>query len=171
MISAVCATTLGMKMPSHPPSDPPLFKLMRDEDTEAVIALWRECGLTRPWNDPAADIALARSKPNAEILVVHEGGAITASIMVGQDGHRAWVYYLAVAPDAQGTGLGRAAMAAAEDWARAQGMPKLQLMVRKSNARVLAFYDALGYEDGHTELRQKWLDPEAERLYLAAQER
>ena len=68
------------------------------EDAEAVIALWRACGLTRPWNDPAADFARAVEGPTSAVLLRREGDALAASVMVGFDGHRGWVYYLAVAP-------------------------------------------------------------------------
>ncbi|RYD84603.1 MAG: GNAT family N-acetyltransferase, partial [Sphingomonadales bacterium] len=68
------------------------------------------------------------------------------SAIAGFDGHRGWVYYLAVSPDARRGGLGRALMAAAEDWLRERGAPKIQLMVRGSNADALGFYEALGFE-------------------------
>src|SRR5207248_4305673 len=72
-----------------------------DADVEAVIALWQRCGLTRPWNDPAGDIAFARRGPNATILLGRAEGALVASAMVGHDGHRGWVYYVAVDPTRQ----------------------------------------------------------------------
>lgn len=143
---------------------------MRGDETAAVIALWTECGLTRPWNPPEADIALARGSPNAAILVAEEGGAIVCAFMVGHDGHRAWVYYLAVAPDRRGQGWGRRAMEAAADWARQRGMPKLQLMVRRTNAGVVAFYESLGYLDGGTVVLERWLDEERGALRRAAEE-
>ena len=87
-----------------------------DADVEPVVALWQRCGLTRPWNDPHADIALARRRDNSTVLIGREGGAIVATIMVGHDGHRGWVYYVAVDPDCQKRGFGRLIMAAAEDW-------------------------------------------------------
>ena len=115
-------------------------------DAGEVIALWEACGLTRPWNDPAADFARAAAGPASAVLVRREGAALVASVMVGHDGHRGWVYYLAVAPDRWRAGLGRAAMAAAEAWLRARGAPKLQLMVREDNEAALRFYEALGLE-------------------------
>ncbi|WP_082472850.1 GNAT family acetyltransferase [Sphingomonas sp. Leaf357] len=122
----------------------------RAADGAQVIALWQACGLTRPWNDPAADFALALRSPGSTVLVVRDGGAddgaIVASVMVGFDGHRGWVYYLAVGPDSRRGGLGRALMAAAEEWLRGQGAPKIQLMVRDDNAAALDFYAALGLE-------------------------
>src|SRR5436190_5425451 len=93
-----------------------------DPDLPHVIALWQRCGLTRPWNDPAADIALAQRGANAAILVGRTKGAVVASALVGHDGHRGWVYYVAVDPEYQKKDFGRAIMAAAEDWLRAQGI-------------------------------------------------
>ena len=113
-------------------------------EAEAVIALWQVCGLTRPWNDPAADFHRAIGGPSSTVLAVRDGEAIAASVMVGHDGHRGWVYYLAVDPARQRSGLGRVLMAAAEDWLRARRVPKLQLMVREGNDAALAFYAALG---------------------------
>lgn len=116
------------------------------EDAQAVIALWAACGLTRPWNDPARDFRLAIEGTTSAILILRDGAGIAASVMVGCDGHRGWVYYLAVAPDRRRQGLGGAMMAAAEAWLRARGAPKIQLMVREDNQGALGFYEALGLE-------------------------
>jgi ribosomal protein S18 acetylase RimI-like enzyme len=129
-----------------------------DADVPAVIALWQRCGLTRSWNDPSADIALARRGPNSTILIGRAGNAIVASAMVGHDGHRGWVYYVAVDPDSQRKDVGRAIMAAAEDWLRALGVTKIMLMVRPDNAGVRAFYDKLGYDEQERVIYAKWLD-------------
>lgn len=129
-----------------------------DTDVADVVALWQACGLTRPWNDPAADIALARRGPSSAVLVGRISGAIVATAMVGHDGHRGWVYYVAVDPDSRGKGLGRTIMAAAEDWLRAAGVPKLQLLVRRENAKAGAFYQSLGYEESTSVMLAKWLD-------------
>lgn len=115
-------------------------------DAAAVVALWRACGLTRPWNDPQADLDLALKTVGATVLVARTAVGIAGSVMVGFDGHRGWVYYLAVLPDRRGGGLGRALMAAAEDWLRARGAPKIQLMVREDNHAALGFYESLGLE-------------------------
>jgi ribosomal protein S18 acetylase RimI-like enzyme len=115
-------------------------------DIPDLIALWEACGLTRPWNDPERDARLAIAGATSTILGVRDGDALIASVMVGFDGHRGWVYYLAVAPDRRREGLGRQLMAAAEAWLRDRGAPKLQLMVRTSNEAALGFYEALGLE-------------------------
>ena len=132
-----------------------------DGDIEAVIALWRACGLTRPWNDPASDIALAPRGPNATVLVGRADGAVVATAMVGHDGHRGWVYYVAVDPVLQKKGFGRAIMNAAEAWLRATGLPKLQLLVRRENSKAGAFYQSIGYEEADTVVFAKWIDGRA----------
>ncbi|QKR98566.1 GNAT family acetyltransferase [Sphingomonas sp. CL5.1] len=127
-------------------------------DEAELVVLWEVCGLTRPWNPPARDIARALGGPASTILVARREGAVTGSVMVGHDGHRGWVYYLAVAPDARRTGLGRALMQAAEAWLRERGAPKLQLMVRAGNEEVLAFYRALGFVDQPVAVLGRFLD-------------
>jgi ribosomal protein S18 acetylase RimI-like enzyme len=131
---------------------------IEDADVAAVIALWQACGLTRPWNDPAADIALARRGPNSTILIGRTDNDIVATAMVGHDGHRGWVYYVATDPDRRAKGYGRAIMDAAEDWLREAGIAKLQLLVRRENARAGAFYQSLGYAEAQTIVFAKWLD-------------
>ena len=115
-------------------------------DIPALVALWEACGLTRPWNDPERDARLAIGGATSVILGLRDAGALIASVMTGFDGHRGWVYYLAVAPDRRRAGLGRTMMEAAEAWLRDRGAPKLQLMVRTDNADALGFYEALGLE-------------------------
>jgi ribosomal protein S18 acetylase RimI-like enzyme len=134
------------------------IKTIEDGDLTEVIALWRRCGSTRAWNDPAGDIALARREANATVLLGRSDGALVASVLVGHDGHRGWVYYVTVDPDHRFKGYGRVIMTAAEDWLRARGIEKLQLMVRRDNAKVHAFYESLGYYDQERVVFAKWLD-------------
>jgi ribosomal protein S18 acetylase RimI-like enzyme len=134
---------------------------IEDGDIAEVIALWQRCGSTRPWNDPAGDIALARRGANATVLLGRHGGALVASVLVGHDGHRGWVYYVTVDPDHRFKGYGRMIMTAAESWLRARGIEKLQLMVREDNASVHAFYRSLGYYDQERVVFAKWLDGRA----------
>jgi ribosomal protein S18 acetylase RimI-like enzyme len=129
-----------------------------DADVAGVIALWQRCGLTRPWNDPAADIALARNGANAAVLVGRDASGIVASVLVGHDGHRGWVYYVAIDPDCRQKGYGRVVMDTAETWLRARGIEKLQLMVRPDNSQVQAFYQSLGYFEQERVIYAKWLD-------------
>jgi ribosomal protein S18 acetylase RimI-like enzyme len=134
---------------------------IEEQDIAEVIALWHRCGSTRPWNDPAADIALARRGDNSTVLVGKFDGAVAASVMVGYDGHRGWVYYVTVDPDRRYLNFGRTIMDAAEAWLRERGIQKLQLMVRKDNAQVHAFYRSIGYYNQETVTFAKWLDGRA----------
>ncbi|MBR0758623.1 GNAT family acetyltransferase [Bradyrhizobium jicamae] len=129
-----------------------------DADVADVITLWQRCGLTRPWNDPASDITLARRRDNSTVLVGRDGNTIVATAMVGHDGHRGWVYYVAVDPDRQGKGLGRTIMNSVEGWLREAGIQKLQLLVRRENAKASAFYQTLGYAESTSVMLAKWLD-------------
>ena len=131
-----------------------------DGEEAAVITLWQACGLTRPWNDPARDLAFARGKPSSDVLVGLADNRIVASAMVGHDGHRGTMYYVSVAPAEQGYGYGRQMVAAAEAWLKERGVWKTNLLVRKGNEPVLGFYRELGYEPGSTQQIEKWIDPE-----------
>jgi hypothetical protein len=122
------------------------FREIGDGDVDAVVALWTACGLTRPWNDPYKDIAFARAGGESTILVGEVDGSLSATVMVGHDGHRGMLYYVAVAPALQGRGHGKAAVRAAEDWLGKRGVWKVNLLVRSENQKVRGFYEALGYE-------------------------
>jgi ribosomal protein S18 acetylase RimI-like enzyme len=121
----------------------------RRDDTEAVVALWAEAGLTRPWNDPRLDIE-RKLLVQPELFLVAEvpsmSGELIGSVMAGYDGHRGWLYYLATAESHRGRGVARALVEYAENRLLDMGCPKVQLMVREGNEDVLGFYDGLGYE-------------------------
>ena len=142
------------------PADAPALGIgsIEDRDIPEVIALWQRCGSTRSWNDPEADIALARKGANATILLGRDNGDLVASVLVGHDGHRGWVYYVTVDPDHRFKGFGRMIMSAAEDWLRAHGIEKMQLMVRGDNTQVHAFYQSIGYFEQERVVFAKWLD-------------
>ena len=145
-------------MNSNPANHALTIEAIEDGDVTEVIALWQRCGSLRAWNDPARDIALARKETNATVLLGRNDGVLVASVLVGHDGHRGWVYYVTVDPDHRFKGYGRVIMTAAEEWLRARGIEKLQLMVRGDNAKVHAFYEQLGYYDQERVIFAKWLD-------------
>lgn len=114
-------------------------------DTEAVVALWRACGLARPQNDPHKDIA-RKLRVNPEwFLVAEADGAIVGTVMAGYEGHRGWINYLGVAPARQRGGLGRRLMDEAGARLRAAGCPKINLQVRPDNRAAIAFYERIGF--------------------------
>ena len=127
-------------------------------DLDAVTTLWEDAGLTRPWNPPATDLRRALDGTTSTVLGAYLDGRLAGTVMVGHDGHRGWVYYLAVALAERGTGLGRRLMQAAEAWLVERGVVKLQLMVRETNTAVNGFYDRLGYADADVRVLAKRLD-------------
>lgn len=122
-----------------------LIRLYQSEDEAAVVALWQQCRLTRPWNDPHQDIQRKLAVQPDLFFVGVVDGAVAATVMAGYEGHRGWINYLAVAPEARGRGLGRLLMQHAEQCLAARGCPKINLQVRASNPAALEFYRRLGY--------------------------
>lgn len=141
---------------------PPLeIRPYRHADAGALVALWRSCGLLRPWNDPQGDIELCLATPNAAIFVgceAHAPATLSAALMCGSDGHRGWLYYLAVAPDRRRAGHARAMVGHAERWLSALGVRKVELMIRPENDAVREFYGRLGYEVEPRVVMSRWLD-------------
>jgi ribosomal protein S18 acetylase RimI-like enzyme len=133
--------------------------VLRPEHASTAVALWHEAGLTRPWNDSERDLALAMRGPASTVLTaVTDGGELVGTAMVGHDGHRGWVYYLAVTPALTSTGVGRALMDACEQWVRDAGIPKIQLMVRSTNLATVDFYQHLGYTQDDVTVLSRRLD-------------
>jgi ribosomal protein S18 acetylase RimI-like enzyme len=114
-------------------------------DEPAVVALWEECRLTRPWNDPHKDITRKLAVQPELFAVGVIDGTLIATLMAGYEGHRGWVNYLAVAPAFRGRGFARALMQHVEELLFRRGCPKVSLLVRTSNPEVVAFYRHLGY--------------------------
>lgn len=120
-------------------------------DQSAVIELWHAAGLTRPWNDPDRDIARKLEHQPELFRVGVVGGRNIASAMAGYDGHRGWIYYLAVDEHHRGRGYGRALVRDAETALKAMGCPKVNLMIRVENDPAAGFYAALGYTDAQVQ--------------------
>jgi ribosomal protein S18 acetylase RimI-like enzyme len=134
--------------------------ISRLDPTEApqAVALWEESGLVRAWNNPQADIQAALACATGTILAAREAGRVVGTVMAGYDGHRGWLYYVAVAQDQRGRGLGRALIAEAERWLAAQGARVIRLMVRAENEGVVGYYRALGFEESHMIVMGKRLE-------------
>jgi ribosomal protein S18 acetylase RimI-like enzyme len=128
------------------------------EFRDSVTTLWDEAGLTRPWNSPGDDFDRAVAGSSSVVLGAIDEGELVATAMVGHDGHRGWVYYLAVTTSRQRAGLGTFMMGAAEEWVSRQGIPKIQLMVRDANVSARAFYVGAGYEKSDVSVYGRRLD-------------
>ena len=136
------------------------IRAFQPADEAAVVALWKECGLTRPWNDPHKDIARKLTEQPELFLVGAIGDEVVASAMAGFDGHRGWVYYLAVAERHRKQSHGRALMQEAERLLTERGCPKINLQVRSTNSGVIEFYRKLGYSQDQTVSLGKRLIPD-----------
>ena len=121
------------------------IRTYRESDEDAVVALWRECRLVRPWNDPVKDIHRKLRVQRDLFLVGTLDGRLVATVMAGYEGHRGWINYLAVARECRERGFGRRLMDEVEARLRALGCPKINLQIRSSNADVVAFYRSLGF--------------------------
>ena len=126
-------------------------------DAAVVIALWQEADLIRPWNDPQADYRNALDWPGSTVLLAEHGEQPVGTAMVGFDGHRGWIYYLAVANEARGQGVARELLGACDAWLRERGCPKVELMVREGNP-ASEFYERLGWETQNVRVYGRWLD-------------
>lgn len=118
-----------------------------ESDEDSVVALWRECKLVRPWNDPIKDIGRKLRVQRELFLVGFLDGRLVATAMAGYEGHRGWINFLAVAPDSRKRGFGRLLMDEAEARLREMGCPKINLQVRRSNAAAAEFYRSIGYAE------------------------
>ena len=127
-------------------------------DQNDLVELWSVCGLLRSWNDPLEDIHLCVTTPSSELVVADSSGQLIGSAMLGHDGHRGWVYYLAVHPNWQRNGIGRSLMSYAEGWVDQRQVPKIQAMIRADNLPVRGFYRRLGYQDDDVQVVEKFLN-------------
>ena len=129
-------------------SENPLFiRPFQTEDEASVVSLWQLCELTVPWNNPYKDIARKLKVQPELFLVGMLDSLLIATVMGGYDGHRGWINYLAVHPDFQGQGYAQQVMENVESELRKRGCPKINLQIRSVNARVLTFYQKLGFSD------------------------
>ena len=133
----------------------PIFDTASAQDIPQIAQLWEACGLIRPWNDPAKDINYCLEHAESTLFIASEGGAVIGTVMTGADGHRGWVYYLAVAETHRRQGLARRLMDEAQSWLKTRGVWRLNLMVRQDNIAVRDFYDRLGFRASDVVVLQK----------------
>ena len=114
---------------------------------QRVIELWIACNLTRSWNDPIRDIQRKLDDSPDLFYLAWIKDLLVGTCMAGYDGHRGWIYYLAVKPEFQKKQLAKQLVNHAEKALLKLGCPKINLMIRKTNLPVIGFYNAIGYND------------------------
>lgn len=126
-----------------------IFEIVRykSEFQDAVVDLWRQCNLIIPQNDPVVDIRKKVDYQPELFFVALLDGRVVGSVMVGYEGHRGWLNYLAVLPECQGQGYGRKLVENVIAELRKLGCLKVDLEVRKNNSSVIDFYVHLGFKD------------------------
>ncbi len=124
-----------------------LIRQYDPSDENAVIKLWHECGLVVPHNDPKTDIEKKMQFQPQWFFVGVVNGNISSTIMVGYEGRRGWINYLAVSPEFQRRGYGKQMMERAEVVLKKVGCLKINLQVRETNKEVIYFYKSLGYSE------------------------
>jgi len=119
-----------------------------EEEFEAqVVALWRDVfAYPAPHNDPAFTIGLKLRKDRGLFFVAVDDERVIGTVMGGYDGHRGWIYLLAVLPAARRRGIGTALVRHVEAALRESGCPKVNLQVLPGNAEVIEFYRKLGFK-------------------------
>ncbi len=122
------------------------IRTFRDSDTAAVIDLWRSVSVGgAPHNDPATAIRQKLAVEGDLFLVADAQGTIAGTVMGGYDGHRGWLYAVAVHADFRRQGIGGALIRRMEQALVRRGCLKVNLQVVASNSQAVAFYETLGY--------------------------
>ena len=124
----------------------PTYRRFKKTDTEAVIKLWDTCKLVVPWNDPLKDIKRKLSIKDNLFIIGEINKKIIATAMAGYDGHRGYIYYLAVLPELQKKGIGSSILSIVEKKLYKLGCPKINLFVRNTNIKVKVFYKTNNYK-------------------------
>jgi ribosomal protein S18 acetylase RimI-like enzyme len=133
------------------------IRIYRPGDDIYVIKLWQECGLLVPWNNPLSDIDRKYADPPELFFVGELDDALVATCMVGYDGHRGWLYYLAVKRQYQRQAAASLMINHAETVLVTLGCPKVELMVRESNEEVISFYQSNAYKKESVHVMSKRL--------------
>jgi ribosomal protein S18 acetylase RimI-like enzyme len=116
------------------------------EHFDGVKTLWQEAFPNDPpWNKAEVAIPTKLAVQPELFLAALDGDLVIGSIMAGYDGHRGWLYAVAVLNSHRRRGVGTALVRGAEDRLRSMGCSKINLQVRASNATVVEFYKRLGY--------------------------
>lgn len=116
-------------------------------DREAVIHLWADVfGDGTAHNSPSLVIdRKGEFEDDLFYVAKTESHEIIGTVMCGYDGHRGWIYSLAVLPDFQESGAGTALMEFAEKKLEELGCMKINLQIVEDNSGVQDFYQKLGY--------------------------
>ena len=118
----------------------------QESDADAVVSLWTNVfAYSAPHNNPATIIRHKLAVERDLFFVAVVDGLVAGTVMGGYDGHRGWIYSLAVRPEARRRGIGTALMQRIEHELAKRGCPKINLQLLAANAATVGFYEKLGY--------------------------
>ena len=123
------------------------IRVFKKSDSKSVIKLWKDCFAyySSPHNKPEISLKVKLKHKDGLLFIAAEGSAIVGSVMAGFDGHRGWIYSMAVTPEYRTKGLGSRLLKHAEKELKKRGAPKINLQVMPDNEGVVKFYEKNGY--------------------------
>ena len=142
------------------------IELYQAGDEADIISLWQECELVVPWNNPLTDIERKIGDSPHLFFVGRFAEELVASRMAGYDGHRGWIYFLAVRKAHRRKGLAARLVSHVEASLIELGCPKLELMVRNNNTSVISFYRNIGFNPDPVMVLSKRLSEDDEHDFV-----
>lgn len=121
------------------------IRKFQEGDTDSLISLWKRAFPDDPPHNEPAQVISAKLKVDDLIFVSEVGNKIVGACMAGYDGHRGWLYAVAVSPEQRRNGMGTALVTTALDELKRLGCVKVNLQIRSTNSAVAAFYRSLGF--------------------------
>jgi len=142
---------------THHPSRTCRLRVFTMHDYEQVIDLWLRTGITIGPSDSREGILHTLQYNPGLFLIADSGGRVVGTVIGTYDGRCGWAHHVAVDPQWQGLGLGRALMRELENRLRARGCARINLTVTRANAQVQSFYERLGFHPRDVILMHKCL--------------
>ena len=122
------------------------IRAYENRDETAVVALWNAVLYDpAPHNEPRRSLHRKLQVDRDLLLVAEDGNRLLGTVMGGYDGHRGWIYSVAVDPACRRQGIGTALLRRIEAILRERGCLKINLQVRANNVGVIPFYESLGF--------------------------
>jgi len=122
------------------------IRLFSEDDRRQVVRLWKTLFADDPPHNDPDQVITAKLKVDEQLFIAMDKGTLLGTIMAGYDGHRGWLYSVAVDPQQQKTGIGRKLVEHALASLHEHGCLKVNLQIRSGNSEVIAFYKKLGFE-------------------------
>lgn len=121
------------------------IRKFQEKDRDSLIALWKRVFPDDPPHNEPSQVISAKLKVDDLIIVHEQDNQIVGACMAGYDGHRGWLYAVAVSPEHRRIGTGTLLVTAAVEELKKLGCIKVNLQIRSTNAAVAAFYKSLGF--------------------------